>query len=82
MSDLIERKLRKLIADELDIAPEKITKESSFMDDLGADSFDMVDIALIIEEAFGICVPDSVIESMKTINDAIEYIKGAMLAKG
>lgn len=68
-------KVKEILADQLDLDPEKITMESSFIDDLGADSLDLVDLVMSLEDEFGVEVPDDAIETMKTVGDAVKYIE-------
>lgn len=71
----LEENVKKLIAEQLNINPEEITEESSFMEDLGADSLDTVELVMALEEEFGIEIPDEEAEKIKTVGNAIEYIK-------
>lgn len=68
-------KVKEILVDQLDLDPEKITMESSFIDDLGADSLDLVDLVMSLEDEFGVEVPDDAIETMKTVGDAVKYIE-------
>ena len=68
-------KLKKITADVLSIDPETITMDSAFIDDLGADSLDIFQIILAIEEKFEITIEDSQAENIKTVGDAVEEIK-------
>ncbi len=72
---MVFEKVRKLISEQLEIPEEEIKMESSLMDDLGADSLDLVDLVMSIEDEFGIEVPDTAIENMKTIADAVKFIE-------
>ena len=71
-------KLQKIIADVLNIEPEKITPETTFVDDLGADSLDVFQIIMGIEDEFEIQIPDDAAESIVTVNDAVTQIKNAI----
>lgn len=73
MSD-IESKVREIIINELGVEPEKVTKEASFVEDLGADSLDTVELVMAFEEEFGIDIPDEDAEQMRTVGDAIDYL--------
>ena len=68
-------KLQKIIAEVLNIDTDKITMESTFVDDLGADSLDIVELIMALEEEFDIEIPDSDAEKVVTVGDVVEYIK-------
>ena len=69
-------KLKDLIADQLGVDESTITEDSSFIDDLNADSLDMVELVMAMEQEFDIEIPDDVAEKVSTVKDAIDYIKG------
>jgi len=71
----LQDKLRKLIADKLGIDPEKVVPEASFIDDLGADSLDLVELVMSLEEQFCIEISDEDAERLITVKDAYDYIK-------
>lgn len=71
-------KLKKVIAEVLNVDPEEITMESTFMDDLGADSLDVFQIIMGIEEEFDIEIPAEKAEKISTVEEAVELIKGAI----
>ncbi len=75
MNDDLEKNVKKLIADQLNINEEEIQEDSSFMEDLGADSLDTVELVMALEEEFGIEIPDEEAEKIKTVGNAISYIK-------
>ncbi len=75
MSDDISSKVKKIVADHLGIDEAKVTDESSFIDDLGADSLDTVELVMAFEEEFSIEIPDDVAEKITTIKDAIGHIE-------
>ena len=75
MSDDIRNKVKKIVADHLGIEEEKIKDESSFIDDLGADSLDTVELVMAFEEEFGSEISDSEAEKILTINDAVKFIE-------
>ena len=75
MSDDISSKVKKIVADHLGIDEAKVTEESSFIDDLGADSLDTVELVMAFEEEFSIEIPDDVAEKITTIKDAIGHIE-------
>jgi len=68
-------KIAKIIADLLDIAPEKITPEATFIEDLGADSLDVVELMMKIEEVFEVDIPDEVVQNdIKTVQNLVDYL--------
>jgi acyl carrier protein len=71
----IEKKVREMIVDSLGIDPEKISNDSSFVDDLGADSLDTVELVMAFEEEFGVEIPDEDAENLSTVGDAINYLE-------
>lgn len=71
-------KLKKVIAEVLNVDPEEITMESTFMDDLGADSLDVFQIVMGIEEEFDIEIPAEKAEKITTVEEAVEMIKSAV----
>ncbi len=68
-------KVKKIIVDQLGIDEEKVTPESSFIDDLGTDSLDLVELIMALEDEFGIEIPDNAAEQITTVNDVVEYLK-------
>lgn len=74
MSDILER-VRKIVIEHLDADPEKVTEKASFIDDLGADSLDNVELVMAFEEEFGVEIPDDAAEKILTVKDAIEFVK-------
>jgi acyl carrier protein len=74
MDDLFE-KMKKIIAEKLEVEDDKITMESSFRQDLGADSLDTYELVYAIEEEMGISIPDEKANEFETVGDAIDYIK-------
>ncbi|MFQ5688756.1 MAG: acyl carrier protein [Gemmatimonadota bacterium] len=73
MSDTAAR-VKEIIAHELGVEQEKVTDEASFVEDLGADSLDTVELVMAFEEEFGIEIPDEDAEQMQTVGDAIAYL--------
>ncbi|MCH3999711.1 MAG: acyl carrier protein [Lachnospiraceae bacterium] len=69
-------KLKGVIADVLNVDPDEITEETTFEDDLGADSLDLYQIKLGLEEAFGTTIPDEKVAGIKTVGEALALIKG------
>ena len=74
MSD-IEGRVKKIVVEHLSIEEEKISESASFIDDLGADSLDTVELVMAFEEEFGVEIPDDAAESIQTFGDAVKYIK-------
>ena len=77
MSEDVSSKVKKIVADHLGIEEVKVTEESSFIDDLGADSLDTVELVMAFEEEFEIEIPDDAAEKIQTIKDAIDFIEAA-----
>jgi acyl carrier protein len=75
MSEATDARVREIIINELGVEPEKVTNEASFVEDLGADSLDTVELVMAFEEEFGIDIPDEDAEQMRTVGDAISYLK-------
>lgn len=75
MSDTAEARVKEIIIDELGVEADKVTSEASFVDDLGADSLDTVELVMAFEEEFGIDIPDEDAEQMRTVGEAIAYIE-------
>jgi acyl carrier protein len=71
----VEQKVKEIICAQLEVTPEQVRLEASFTDDLKADSLAVVELVLALEEQFGIEIPDEDTEQIKTVKDAIEYIK-------
>ena len=74
MDELFE-KMKKIIAEKLEVEEEKITRESSFRQDLGADSLDTYELVYAIEEEMGISIPDEKANEFETVGDAIDFIQ-------
>ncbi|HSL92135.1 MAG TPA: acyl carrier protein [Candidatus Limnocylindrales bacterium] len=71
----VDKKVREIVAEQLGKDANEITTNASFIDDLGADSLDIVELVMKMEEEFGIEIPDEEAEKIKTVNDVVEYIK-------
>ena len=71
-------KLQQIIAEVLNVEPDEITMDTTFVDDLGADSLDVFQIIMVIEEEFDIEIPNEAAESIVTVADAVEQIKNAL----
>jgi acyl carrier protein len=74
MSDVFER-VKEIVVKHLEAPPEKVTEKASFIDDLGADSLDNVELVMAFEEAFGIEIPDDAAEHIQTVGDAVSFIQ-------
>ena len=74
MSDIAER-VKKIVVEHLGADEAKVTEEASFIDDLGADSLDTVELVMAFEEEFGIEIPDEAAEKIQTVKDAISFIQ-------
>lgn len=75
MSSSVFERLQKILAEQFEIDEDDITLNSDIVDDLGADSLDLVDLVMSIEDEFKIEVPDEAIEEIKTVDDAVKYIE-------
>ena len=71
----IEDKVKEIIVDQLGVEAEQVKPEASFIDDLGADSLDTVELVMVFEEEFDLEIPDEDAEKIKSVGDAITYIK-------
>ena len=71
----LEEKVKDIIVEELGVERDKLTPGASFMEDLGADSLDTVELVMAFEEEFGIEIPDDAAESIVTVGDAVKYIE-------
>lgn len=75
----IQSKVKSIVAEQLGVEEREVKEESSFVEDLGADSLDIVELVMTMEEQFGVEIPDDQAESIKTVNDAIAYINAHCL---
>jgi acyl carrier protein len=74
MSEIAE-KVAKIVVEQLGVSEEQVTPEAKFIEDLGADSLDQVELVMALEEEFGSDIPDDVAETLTTVGDAIAYIE-------
>jgi len=74
MSDVNER-VKKIVVNYLNVDEAKVTEKASFIDDLGADSLDTVELVMAFEEEFGVEIPDDAAEKIQTVGDAVDFIK-------
>ncbi|MBQ3525902.1 MAG: acyl carrier protein [Akkermansia sp.] len=75
MSDNIETQVKEIIVEQLGVDPEKVTSSAKFIEDLGADSLDTVELVMAFEEKFSVEVPDEDAEKLKSVEDVVAYIK-------
>ncbi len=71
----VQERVQKIIAEQLSVSEDQVTAEASFVDDLGADSLDTVELVMALEEEFEIDIPDEEAEKIVKVNDAVDYIK-------
>jgi acyl carrier protein len=71
----IEEKVKDIIVEQLGVNPDQVTSQASFIEDLGADSLDIVELVMAFEEEFGVEVPDEDAEKLQTVGDVIKYIE-------
>ena len=76
----VEDRIKALIVDQLGVSGDEVVPEASFIDDLGADSLDIVELVMAMEEAFDVEIPDDDAEKIQTIGDAISYLKEKLAA--
>ena len=74
-SEEVFEKVKKIIVEQLQVNDEIVTEDASFIDDLGADSLDLVELIMALEEEFGIEIPDGDAEKVTTVEDVVNYIK-------
>ena len=74
----VEEKVKKIISEQLDVPEDDIVPSASFVDDLGADSLDQVELIMAMEEEFDVSIPDEDAEKISTVKDAIDYINNAL----
>ena len=72
---LVFEKVRDILVEQLDVEEDKISMEASIIDDLGADSLDVVDLVMSLEDEFGVEIPDEQVENIKTVGDIVKYIE-------
>jgi len=77
----IAEKVKAVIAEQLGVKPEEVTDQAKFVDDLGADSLDTVELVMALEEEYGIEIPDEDAEKLTTVGDAIKYIDEKLASK-
>ena len=75
MSDVNQDRIREIIVEQLGVDPEQVKPEAAFIEDLGADSLDTVELIMALEEEYRIEIPDEDAEKIRTVGDAINYLK-------
>lgn len=80
--DELARKVKEIIVEQLGVEPAQVIEEAFFVDDLGADSLDMVELVMVFEEEFKIEIPDEEAEKITTVGEAIEYIESHIPKEG
>jgi acyl carrier protein len=75
MGSFSEQRVKEIITEQLGVSADQVTDEASFIDDLGADSLDQVELVMALEEEFELEIPDEDAEKMATVRDAIEYLR-------
>lgn len=73
---MVFEKVKEMLCEQLDVEEDKVTLEASIVDDLGADSLDVVDLIMSLEEEFDVEIPDEDVENIKTVGDIVKYIEG------
>ncbi len=74
MSDIADR-VKKIVIEHLGVEPDKVTENASFIDDLGSDSLDVVELVMAFEEEFGVEIPDDAAETILTVGDAVRFLE-------
>jgi acyl carrier protein len=80
MSDVAER-VKKIVVEHLGVEPDKVVDSANFIDDLGADSLDTVELVMAFEEEFGVEIPDDQAETIATVGDAVKFLEKASATK-
>jgi len=76
---MVFEKVKNILVEQLDLDPDDVTMDSAIIDDLGADSLDIVDLVMSLEDAFDAEIPDEEIETLKTVGDVVKYIEENLL---
>ncbi len=80
MANFSEDRVKEIVARELEVSVQQLTPEAKFIEDLGADSLDIVELVMALEEEFGIDIPDEDADKLKTVGDAMNYLKAHVTA--
>lgn len=75
---MVFEKVKEILCEQLDVEEEKVSLDSSIVDDLGADSLDVVDLIMSVEEEFDLEIPDEDVEGMKTVGDMVKYVEAKL----
>ena len=75
MAASVEQRVKEIICEQLGVSEDQVTPEASFIEDLGADSLDIVELVMALEEEFGLDIPDEEADKLKTVGDAMNYLK-------
>ncbi len=81
MAAFSEDRVKEIIVKELEVSAQQLTPEAKFIEDLGADSLDIVELVMALEEEFGLDIPDEDAEKLKTVGDAMNYLKAHAVAQ-
>ena len=81
MATFSEDRVKEIIAKELEVDPKQLSPEAKFIEDLGADSLDIVELVMALEEEFGLDIPDEDADKLKTVGDAMNYLKSHAIAQ-
>ena len=81
MAAFSEDRVKEIIAKELEVSTQQLTPEAKFVEDLGADSLDIVELVMALEEEFGLDIPDEDAEKLRTVGDAMNYLKSHAAAQ-
>ena len=81
MGTFSEDRVKEIIAKELEVDPKQLSPEAKFIEDLGADSLDIVELVMALEEEFGLDIPDEDADKLKTVGDAMNYLKSHAIAQ-
>jgi len=81
MKEEIESKIKNIVAEQFDVVASEISRETSFVSDLNADSLDVVEISMEFEDTFEISIPDEKVDKIRTIGDAADYIEQQLIAR-
>jgi len=75
MASAVETKVKEIICEQLGVSEDEVTPDASFVEDLGADSLDIVELVMALEEEFGVDIPDEDADKLKTVGDAMKYLQ-------
>jgi len=81
MAASVEQRVKEIICEQLGVSEDQVTPQASFIEDLGADSLDIVELVMALEEEFGLDIPDEDADKLKTVGDAMNYLKSHATAQ-